>query len=114
MDVKGEDCPGSLAFFLVYPKHGSHTCSSEIACCHPSSSGKKQDLFSLYPRGQLVQGCHRVGTGGMSRAGGGSRIEGALAAPLTSTEEEEERPKKRPRNLSPEKPLVGFPRRSSG
>ena len=32
-------------------------CSSEIACCHLSSSGKKQDLFSLYPRGQLVQGC---------------------------------------------------------
>ena len=50
----------------------------------------------------------------MLRAGGGSGIEGGLAAPLTSTEEEEERPKKRPCNLSPEKPLVGFPQRSSG
>lgn len=49
----------------------------------------------------------------MSRAGGGRGIEGGLALPLISTEEEEERPKEKPRNLPPEKPLVGFPWPSS-
>lgn len=86
------------------PNTALTACCSEIACCHPEPLCIPE-TFSLYPRNQLAWGWHRAGPGGVLGVGAGRGMEEGLAALLTSTEEEE-RPKKRPCNLSPKKSLV--------